>query len=140
MRDVCQVSRLQLDAAERMAQALLGTRQEFERLPNGCWALRSAPGCHPSPQSNDLHKVAFAVVDVETTGSRAGQGDRITEIGIVTVQGGKVGDSFVQLVNPERHIPQFISRLTQITWDMVRDQPRFANIAPDVAERLRGHV
>ena len=39
MRHVCQVDRLQGDAAERMALALLSSHPEFRRLPSGHWAL-----------------------------------------------------------------------------------------------------
>ena len=35
MRDVCKVERLQADAAERMAVALLSSHPEFVRLPSG---------------------------------------------------------------------------------------------------------
>lgn len=44
MRDVCQVARLQGDAAERMAVALLSSHGEFVRLPSGHWAVRDATG------------------------------------------------------------------------------------------------
>jgi len=152
MREVCQVERLQADAAERMAQALLGQHPEFVRLPSGHWALAgmtepaagrpdvapgSAAGDLPVPRLADI---AFSVVDVETTGTRAAGGDRITEIAIVQVRGGEVAEVYSQLVNPERPIPPYITALTQISWDMVRDQPCFRHVAPQVLERLSGSV
>jgi DNA polymerase III subunit epsilon len=39
---------------------------------------------------------------------------------------GTVVDEYRTLVNPERPIPPFITALTSITWEMVRDAPRFA--------------
>jgi len=178
MREVCQVQRLQTDAAERMAEALLGSHPEFVRLASGHWALAAggadgasaAPGPHgilaeASPvygggegtaisraprrsksaatihsQGPALHDITWAVVDVETTGTRPSGGDRITEIAIATVRQGEVVDVFSQLVNPERPIPPYITSLTQITWDMVRDQPVFRQIASEVQARLQGAV
>lgn len=152
MRAVCQVQRLQVDAAERMAVALLGNHPEFVRLPSGHWALAEpvasagdavAGAAHPSATVAPVPSLAdirFAVVDVETTGTRPTAGDRITEIAIVHVQGGEVAEVYSQLVNPERPIPPFITALTQISWDMVRDQPCFRHIAPEVIARLTGSV
>lgn len=149
MRDVCQVARLQADAAERMAQALLGQHPEFVRLPSGHWTLADAlretqvgdgaeQGSTATPPR--LADIAFAVVDVETTGTYAAGGDRITEIAIVQVRGGEVTDVYSQLVNPERPIPPYITALTQISWEMVRDQPSFRHVAPQILERLSGAV
>ncbi|WP_396222216.1 PolC-type DNA polymerase III [Gemmatimonas sp.] len=140
---VCQVQRLHPEAAERMALALLGGKPEFQRLPSGHWALSangSAPGAGASPTAPRLADIAFAVVDVETTGTQAAGGDRITEIAIVQVRGGEVVEVFSRLVNPGRPIPPYITALTQISWAMVRDQPPFAEIAPLVMERLAGAV
>ena len=164
MREVCQVERLQSDAAERMAQALLGSHPEFVRLPSGQWALAAAPardergpsgiktvgatGVRSAASAIDgaddlgpsLRDITFSVVDVETTGTRAMGGDRITEIAIATVQGGAVVDVYSQLVNPERPIPPYITALTRISWDMVRDQPCFRHVADQVLSRLSGTV
>jgi DNA polymerase III subunit epsilon len=95
------------------------------------------PGAEASPRLRDI---AFAVVDVETTGTQAAAGDRITEIAIAQVRGGDVTDVYSQLINPERPIPPYIMALTQISWEMVRDQPCFRQIAEGVVERLRGAV
>jgi DNA polymerase-3 subunit epsilon len=87
-----------------------------------------------------LLDLPFAVVDVETTGTRAAGGDRITEIAIVQVSGGQVGEVYSQLVNPERPIPPYITSLTHISWEMVRDQPTFREITTQVLDRLRGAI
>ena len=70
----------------------------------------------------------YSVVDIETTGGLKG-GNRITEIGVVKVQHGKVIDTWTSLVNPERHIPGFITSLTGISDSMVYNAPVFAEIA-----------
>ncbi len=151
---VCKVDRLQADAAERMAVALLSSHPEFVRLPSGHWALATpSPASSQGSERASLHDgrapeappvslldVSFAVVDVETTGTSPSAGDRITEIAIAQVRGGQVVDVYAQLVNPQRPIPPYITQLTRISWDMVRDQPTFRDIAPTVVDRLAGHV
>src|SRR5438552_9040000 len=78
----------------------------------------------------ELAETGFVVFDLETTGSQAPP-CRITEIGAYRVRSGKVTDEFQTLVNPETPIPPFITNLTGITGEMVRDAPVFADIAHD---------
>lgn len=72
----------------------------------------------------------YVVVDVETTGGSP-HTHRITEIGAVKVRGGKIIDEFQTLINPERSIPPFISKLTGITDEMVSNAPTFSSIAEE---------
>lgn len=81
----------------------------------------------------------YVVLDVETTGGKAGT-DRVIEIGAVKVQAGEVLDTFSTLLNPGRYIPSFITRLTGINSAMVADAPTFADIADKLAEFLQGAV
>ena len=74
----------------------------------------------------------YVVVDVETTGGRP-PNDRVTEIGAVKIQHGRIIDEWQSLINPQRRIPQFITQLTGITNGMVADAPAFAEIADDFA-------
>jgi len=87
-----------------------------------------------------LRDISFAVVDVETTGTSPSQRDRVTEIAIVQVAGGEVQECFETLVNPDRSIPPAIVALTRITDEMVREAPRFRDVAHDVVGRLRERV
>ncbi|HSJ10049.1 MAG TPA: exonuclease domain-containing protein [Longimicrobiales bacterium] len=88
-----------------------------------------------------LRELEYAVVDVETTGGGWSRGHRITEIAALRVRGdGTIVDEYRSLVNPERPIPYFISVLTNITGEMVRDAPRFADVAQHVARVLGGAV
>lgn len=75
----------------------------------------------------------FAVVDIETTGTRPDK-DRITEIAVLLHDGVNVVRRFSTLVNPECRIPVEISRLTGITDDMVKNAPPFYMIAKEVIE------
>ncbi len=101
------------------------------------------PGCPalPPDEGPALRALEYVVVDTETTGGSALRGHRVTEVAAVRVAyDGTVLEEFTSLVNPERPIPAFISALTNISWEMVRDAPRFADIAPEVARLLEGRV
>ena len=74
----------------------------------------------------------YVVVDVETTGG-SGDQHRITELAAVRVRDGKIVDRFQTLINPQRPIPQKITRLTGITDDMVAGAPRFSDVADEFA-------
>ena len=75
----------------------------------------------------------YAVVDIETTGGMSNR-DRITEIAIIVTNGRSVIKSFTSLINPERSIPPEITRITGITNDMVRDAPKFYEVAKEIVE------
>lgn len=74
-------------------------------------------------------------LDLETTGTRTTR-DRITEIAALKVEGGKVVERFVQLVNPGQAIPAQIQRLTGISDAMVADAPSFADLADALRDFL----
>ncbi len=80
----------------------------------------------------DPHQT-YVVVDVETTGGRAGL-HRVTEIGAVKIQSGEVIDEWSSLINPQRSIPPNITRITGITDAMVRDAPLFSEVADSFRE------
>ncbi|MDD5110509.1 MAG: 3'-5' exonuclease [Patescibacteria group bacterium] len=72
----------------------------------------------------------YVVVDVETTGLRPWQGDRVVEIGALRVERGKVAGKFWQLVNPGRPIPPEAQRIHGITDADVAGQPVMAEVLP----------
>lgn len=88
----------------------------------------------------DLHTLPFVVVDVETTGGQPWGSDRVTEVAAVTVDGDRVDVAFSSLINPGRPIPWHITRLTGISDAMVREAPRFEDIAGEFAAHLVGRV
>ena len=75
----------------------------------------------------------YSIVDIETTGNGY-KGQKITEISIFLFDGKQIVDEFTSLVNPEQHIPPFITNLTGITDAMVRYAPKFYEIAKQVEE------
>lgn len=81
----------------------------------------------------------YAIIDVETTGGRASR-HRITEIAIVLHDGQRILDRWSSLVNPETYIPAGITELTGITQAMVREAPKFYEIAKEVVERTQDAI
>jgi DNA polymerase-3 subunit epsilon len=133
--DVLGLGRATRAIAERVAVALLGSDPRVRQRGDGRWELAAERWGVPR-----LAETTFAVVDVETTGTRFARGDRITELAVVTLSGDRIDVALEALVNPERPIPQFVSSLTRITDEMVRDRPAFRDIADDVLAALAGRV
>lgn len=73
----------------------------------------------------------YTVIDIETTGNGV-KGNKITEISIFKYDGHEVLDEFTSLVNPQCEIPQFITGLTGIDDNMVRNAPLFEDIVPQI--------
>lgn len=93
-----------------------------------------------SRDGTPLGDVEFVVVDLETTGTGAWRGERVTEVAAVRVHRGRVTPLFESLVNPGRPIPSFITRLTGISDATVRDAPSFGEIAGELAFHLADRV
>lgn len=81
----------------------------------------------------------YAIVDIETTGSYAGD-NGITEIAIIVHNGEHVLEKFETLVNPGTIIPYHIQTLTGIDNDMVAHAPSFNDIAKTVYAILQKRV
>jgi DNA polymerase III subunit alpha, Gram-positive type len=78
----------------------------------------------------NLFETDYVVFDLETTGAKCPP-CRVTEIGAYRVEKGAITDKFHTLVNPETPIPLFITQLTGISDSMVRNAPKFREIADD---------
>lgn len=136
--------------AEHMAHAMFAGRREFVCGQDGRWMLADLPTrpyavargrtSSRAHSAESLRELSYVVVDTETTGGRAWSGDRITEIAAVVVRNGEIVELFETLVNPQRPIPPFVTQLTNITWDMVKNAPTFDRVAPDVMRVLEGNV
>src|SRR5512140_3196383 len=73
---------------------------------------------------------SFVALDIETTGLDPAR-DSIIEIAAVKFSGNRVEDEWSSLINPNRHIPEFITTLTGIDDAMVRGAPRIRDMAPE---------
>ena len=67
-------------------------------------------------------------------------GSRITEIGALRVENGKVVATFNELLNPGQHVPSFITRMTGISDEMLWDKPDFRGIADGLDVFLDGAI
>ncbi|MFN8376215.1 MAG: helicase C-terminal domain-containing protein [Anaerolineae bacterium] len=75
----------------------------------------------------------LVAIDLETTGLDATQ-DAIIEVGAVRLQDGKLTDEFSTLINPGIPIPEFITQLTGIRTEDVRDAPTIDKVLPQLIE------
>jgi DNA polymerase III subunit epsilon len=78
------------------------------------------------------------VLDTETTGLSAENGDRIIELGCVELFNRKLtGNDLHIYFNPERESHEDALKVHGLTTDFLRDKPKFATLANDVVEYLR---
>ena len=79
------------------------------------------------------------VLDTETTGLSADNGDRVIELGCVELYNRKLtGNDLHIYFNPERESHEDALKVHGLTTDFLRDKPKFATLANDVVEYLRG--
>src|SRR5690554_839836 len=81
----------------------------------------------------------YAILDIETTGGKYNE-EGITEIAIYRFDGNKIVDQFASLVNPERPIQPFVVNLTGINNNMLRQAPKFYEVAKRIIEITDGCV
>lgn len=78
----------------------------------------------------------FVVVDFETTGNKAKDGDQIIQVGAVLIEDNEIVSQFSTLVQPGVPIPPFIQQLTKITDEMVKDAPTLDEVLPHLLPML----
>lgn len=79
------------------------------------------------------------VLDTETTGLAADQGHRIIEIGCVELINRRLSGRTLHLyLNPERPVDEAATEVHGMTWDDLRDKPRFAEVASRVLAFVDG--
>jgi DNA polymerase-3 subunit epsilon len=141
---VCRLPGAPKAVAEQLALSLFVDVPDVQRSDDGRWALVQERAVFARPVrdgfSRGLDSLSYVVVDVETTGGSPFGGDRITEFCAVTVLNGQIADVFETLVNPQRPIPPKVTRLTRITWEMVRHAPTIREVSARIADVLRGHL
>jgi len=79
----------------------------------------------------------YSIIDIETTGLGPKSG-KITEIAIFVHDGEKIVDEFNTLINPEIKIPYRITQMTGINNKMVKNAPRFYEVARKIVEMTEG--
>ena len=83
--------------------------------------------------------MVFTVIDIETTCLSKSR-HQITEIAAARVRNGKITDRFQTLVNPQVRIPSFITKLTGIDNEMVKDAPVIKQALPEFMKFIRDDV
>jgi DNA polymerase-3 subunit epsilon len=121
--------------AERIVVALLGADPRVRQLEDGRWSAIAVAGTSPL-----IEECSFAVLDVETTGTRPRDDDRVTDVAVVLVHGERRELVFESLVDPGRHIPPWITTMTGISDATVAGAPSFDGIADPLLQALGGRV
>ena len=86
-----------------------------------------------------METVRHVAVDVETTGLDPNSGDRVISIGCVElVERQFTGRDFHRLIDPQRPIPAESARVHGISDDDVAGRPKFADLAGEFLEFVRG--
>jgi DNA polymerase-3 subunit epsilon len=111
-----------------MVNSLLRPSPVFTQDEEGRWGLAAW-----SIAGQTLDETEFIVLDVETTGLAPGR-HRLIEVGAVLVRGSEVAASFQNLIQPDRSIPQFITKFTGISARMVARAPRAAAVLPKLRD------
>lgn len=80
----------------------------------------------------------YIALDLETTGLSPID-NRIIEIGAAKIVNGVIEDKFITFVNPQCHIPHFITDITGISDEDVENAPVFEDICGRLIEFLIGY-
>jgi DNA polymerase-3 subunit epsilon len=79
------------------------------------------------------------ILDTETTGLEPRLGHRVIEVaGVELVDRRPTGRHIHFYVNPEREIDLAATEVHGMTWEDLRDKPRFRDVAPELLDFLRG--
>lgn len=81
----------------------------------------------------------YVILDIETTGLSRYR-HKITEIAAVKISEGEIIDRFETLVNPQEHIPSFITHLTGISDEMVKDAETIDTILPEFLKFIEDYT
>ena len=122
------------------AHKLLGRNNPDMKVIYGVEAYL-APDKKPSVRNikGQSLDTTYCVLDLETTGFSP-RLEKITEIGVMKYQDGKVVDKFSCFVNPEKSIPPRVVEVTGITDDMVRDAETIDKVFPKLLDFIKDSV
>lgn len=86
-----------------------------------------------------MNNKKYIVLDIETTWLSKYK-HQITEIAAIRFDGENILGEFHTLVNPQRNIPSWITRLTWITNEMVNQAPTISEIIPDFIDFIKDDI
>jgi DNA polymerase III epsilon subunit-like protein len=117
--------------AQLVVRNILDGEPDVCRGHDARWLALDAPFLDRS-----IDDLRYVVVDLETTGSLIGV-DRIIEVGIAVLEGGRVTQRFSSLTQSSRPVTGRIRRLTGIRPSDLVGAPAFGDVAPMVMDMLR---
>lgn len=94
--------------------------------------LFNQPGQTPELDDRPLNELTYTVFDTETTGLNPEAGDEILSIGAVRIVNLRLlrGETFDQLIDPQRSIPPESTKIHGIEPEMVQGKPTIEEILP----------
>jgi DNA polymerase-3 subunit epsilon len=98
------------------------------------------PSVDPRLDLVELREVPLAFLDVETTGLDPWSGDRVCEIAIVRVVGGREESRLSRLVNPGRRVSPAALAVNGLDERELARSPEFRRVAGEVSAHLAGAV
>lgn len=117
-------------------------RRSFFQWAAGASVALGLPGAafrapeHFKINSKTMRQVTF---NTEATGISPKYGHRIVELACVEIiDCNKSGRTFHRYINPEREIDEGAAAVHGLTRDRLRDEPKFAEIAPDFLDFING--
>jgi len=87
----------------------------------------------------NLDQATYVVYDVETTGLSSNYNELI-EIAAVKISQGSIVNEFSSYIKPKRKIPDFITNITSITDDDVRNAPSVEEVMKDFTKYIEGSI
>ena len=81
----------------------------------------------------------YIVFDIETTGLDSSY-DEVIEIGAIKIKNDKIVSKFNSLVKPKNAIDEYITELTGITNEMVKDAPTIEEVLPDFMDYIDNDI
>ncbi len=78
----------------------------------------------------------YVVVDLETTGLDPYKGCEIIEIGITEIKNDDIVRNYSRFVKPKKEIPYFITEITNISNDMVKNEEGIETVLPRFREYI----
>lgn len=87
-----------------------------------------------------LNHPTFVVLDLETTGFHPDKFAKITEIGAIKIQEGRMVEQFHTLIDPEVKIPKDLVDKIGISDEMVKGKPTYEEVLPAFYRFIEGAV
>ncbi len=93
-------------------------------------------------EDKPLTELSYTVFDLETTGLRPDSGDEIISVSAVRIVNSRIifEESYNQLINPQRPVPEGSIRIHGIRPEILRGQPLIEEVLPDFQQFIKGTV